>query len=363
MMSSYQASFPPIRPAELEEYFQRLEAGGFSGAALVAVRGEILLHAGYGLADEANRTPVETNTVFDIGSITKSFTAAAILHLEMSGGVRVTDPVGEYFDDVPPDKASITLHHLLTHSAGFTQDHFEHDLTPLTKTDALRAIFAQELGFTPSSQYHYANTGYTLLAMIIETASGGTYTSYLKTQIFERLGMNQTGFYGENIWETLPVANGYFNNQDQEVPSHWPGPYWGVMGNGGVMSTVGDLYTWWQALQDQAFLDQSQIKKLFTRHILEDSGDSYYGYGWTLMDTKHGKLITHNGGGIGGNSDLAAYKDQDLVIIIASNRIVLEFFPDGNPRKIRLPATEARAQLADNIMSGDYSRLPRATFG
>lgn len=347
---------------QIDSYFTQLaDSQSFSGAVLFVKDNNVVLRKGYGLANDAEGTAVTSETVFDIGSISKQFTASGILHLEMQGLLDVNDSITNFFNNVPIDKAGITIHHLLTHSAGFTRDHFHGDLIPMTKEEALQAIFAQELGFEPGAKYHYSNTGYTLLAMIIEEISGQSYTSFLRDGFFEPLGMSSTGFYGDTHWESLPVANAYFNGKDQGQPSEWPGPYWGVMGNGGIMSTVDDLYTWWQALENHTIVNEIQTKKLLTLYISEGGG-SYYGYGWSLMDTALGPLITHNGGGIGGNSDFAVYTDQNLIIIIAGNRIVWRTLFNTIPYEIRLPATEARQQIAENIASGDFSKLPSATL-
>jgi CubicO group peptidase (beta-lactamase class C family) len=276
--------------------------------------------------------------------------------------LNVNDPISKYFDDVPSDKANITIHQLLTHSAGFTKDHFEGDLIPMTRDEAQQAIFALQLGYQPGEGYNYSNTGYTLLAILIEKVAGESYTSYLKQTFFEPLGMKRTGFYSDTIWNSFSVANTYFNDKDQGKPSDWAGPYWGVMGNGGVMSTVGDLYIWWKSLQNHNILSLKQSNKLFTRYISEGSADSFYGYGWSIQDSPYGNLITHNGGGIGGNSDLAVYTNKNLIIIICSNRIVWRTFFGSIPYEIRLPATEAREQLAQNIFDGDFSKLPKPTF-
>src|SRR5579884_2777592 len=115
--------------------------------------------------------------------------------------------------------------------------------------------------------------------------------------------MHSTGLYAEQRWQKRHVAHGYFNGVDQGSPATWPGPYWGLVGNGGVMSTVGDLYRWWQTLQTGSLLSDAAREKLFAKHIEQDSEGEFYGYGWTIADTELGRLITHNGGGIGGNSD------------------------------------------------------------
>jgi len=347
--------------SQIDTYFRRLVYRGFSGAALVAKNDEIVLHSGYGLAQDQNGTPVTPDTVFDIGSLSKQFTAAAILHLEMRGLLDVNDPISECLDNVPEDKAAITVHQLLTHSAGLTMDHSEGDLDPITRDEALQAILAQPLAFQPGEAYSYSNSGYTLLAVIIEKVSGRSYQAYLQDNLFEPAGMRETGFYNDPRWKSLNVANGYLNGVDQGSPANWPGPYWGVLGNGGVMSTVGDLHLWWLALQDHAILSQAATEKLFTPHVQEDDEGSFYGYGRTIAQTEFGKVIRHNGGGIGGSSDFAAYTDQGLVVIITSNRIIYRTI-FNLPYEVDLVATEAGTQLAKSILSSDFSTLPGHTF-
>lgn len=349
-------------PADLAAYFQRLhEELDFSGTVLVADQNGILLHEGYGLANDAAQTPMTADTVLLMGSISKQLTAAAILHLEAAGKLSVDDPVSKFFPGAPSDKAGITLHQLLTHSGGFTSDHFEGDLEPLTKEAALVAIFALDLGFDPGTHTNYSNSGYTLLAAVIEEVSGQTYTSYLRDHFFTPLGMERTGFFNDD-WQDIPVANGYWYFRDNGNPAEFFGPYWGIMGNGGIMTTVADLYTWWQALETNDVLPAAQTEKLFTPHIAEDAEEtSFYGYGWVITDSALGPVVTHNGGGLGGNADLAVFPDEGLIVIIMSNRIGGRLMGGVVPLELRFPATEAQEQLADNIARGDFSRLPPAS--
>ena len=334
-----------IKEQEVDSFFnQMVEDSQFSAAVLVADRSGIVLKGGYGQANDSSGTPVTPDTIFDIGSISKQFTATAILQLESQGLLNINTSINQYLLGVPKDKTAITLHHLLTHTAGFDEEHSKDDLTPQNREEALQAILGQSLGFSPGGEYIYSNSGYTLLAAIIEIITGQSFTNYLHQNFLNPNRMESTGFYNDS-WIGKSVANGYFNAQDQGKPSEWDGPYWGVIGNGGVMSTVGDLYIWWQALQNNQILPPVQKDKLFTRHI-EEFSRSYYGYGWKLQETPFGDLITHNGGGIGGNSDFAFYQDQGIIIIMTSNRIIIHTDDDDNPTKIDLPATKARSKLA-----------------
>jgi CubicO group peptidase (beta-lactamase class C family) len=346
---------------QIADYFNRLEAAGFSGAVLVVKDGEVILREGYGLANDADGTAVSPDTVFDAGSIAKQFTATAVLHLEEQGLLSVSDSIAEHLDNVPADKAGITIHQLLTHSAGLAADHSEGDLVPMTRDEALQVIFAQSLTSEPGAVYSYSNSGYTLLAAIVESVSGEPFPDFLRQTLWEPVALNRTGFYQDARWSSLNVATAYPNGEDYGSPAEWPGPYWGVLGNGGVLTTVDDLYSWWDSLQRGTVLSQTALDKLFTPHILEE-GSAFYGYGWTIVETEGGRVIRHNGGGIGGNSDFAAYTDQNLIIIVMSNRIVYRTTVFDLPYDVNLAATEASKQLATNMKTGDFFRLPQKTF-
>ncbi len=349
-----------VHQSELDGYFLRLqEEQGFSGTVLIADENGILLQKGYGNTNEEENVPMTVDTVLLVGSISKQFTAAAILHLEAQGKLNVADPISQFFPNAPLDKADITLHQLLTHSAGFTSEHFDDDLTPMNKQQALSAIFALELGLAPGQQYEYSNTGYTLLAAVIEEVTGQSYTRYLHDQFFKPLGMNQTGFFNDD-WKNESVANGYWSFIDNDKPSTFPGPYWGILGNGGVMSTVGDMHTWWQALKAHKVLSPEQTEKMFTRHISEGWEDSFYGYGWVLTDTEYGPAIWHDGAGLGGSAEFRMYTKEGLILIILSNRISLCTTLDIIPVEPCFPAGEALEQVVSNIHARDFSQLPPA---
>ncbi|HYE75142.1 MAG TPA: serine hydrolase domain-containing protein, partial [Blastocatellia bacterium] len=158
---------------------------GFSGSVLVAKGETTLLQKGYGLANRDNNIPIKTDTVFSIGSISKRFTAVAIHLLEQQGKLNVNDPITKFFDNVPPDKASITIDQLLRHTSGLGEYHdTKGDFEEMTKAEALQKIFAQQLKFAPGKQEAYSNSGFTLLAMIVEKASGKPFQAFIKESIF-----------------------------------------------------------------------------------------------------------------------------------------------------------------------------------
>jgi len=157
----------------LDQYLSRLEGYGFSGAVLVAKNDEIYLSKGYGLADRAISIPVTPDTLFEGASLTKQFTAAAVMKLEQQGKLRVEDPITKYFDNVPDDKKSITLHHLMTHSAGFPNEFSKPGGGYYQDRDEfVRAILATPLEYPPGTESVYSNPSYSLVAAVIEKGSG-----------------------------------------------------------------------------------------------------------------------------------------------------------------------------------------------
>jgi CubicO group peptidase (beta-lactamase class C family) len=309
---------------KVDQLMSRLEAFGFAGSLLVAKDGKVVLHKGYGLADRERGIPWNAETVFDIGSITKQFTAAAILKLEMEGKLAVTDPIGKYFEDVPADKAGITLHHLLTHSAGL-EDVFGGDYEEMPRDELVKAALASKLLWAPGTKYRYSNSGYSLLGAIVEKVSGKPYETFLQEKLFKPAGMTKTG-YRVPKWEPGTVARGYNQQGDWGTPLDklWApdGPWWNLRANGGILSTTGDLYKWHQALEGEKILSKAAKEKIFTPHMPEDEeGSSHYGYGWAIFKTpRNTRLISHNGGNGIFAADFRRYVDEETVLITGSNR-------------------------------------------
>ena len=177
----------------LEDYLKENESNGFSGAVLVAVHNDVILEKGYGLADRETRVPMTTSSVFDIGSITKQFTATAILKLVEQNKLKVTSRLTDFFEQVPEDKRYITIHQLLTHTSGissYTGDDYEY----VTDNEFLTTVLSRELEAKPGEQYIYSNVGYSLLGIIVERASGLPYEQFLQRFLFQTAGMGTTGY-------------------------------------------------------------------------------------------------------------------------------------------------------------------------
>jgi CubicO group peptidase (beta-lactamase class C family) len=243
----------PAPPSELErELHERIDEAvesGFSGAVLITVDGERLLTEGHGFANREDATENAPDTAFDVGSILKSFTATALFRLEEQGALELSDTLDAFFPEAPDDKASITLREILQHRAGFDEYHdTTGDFEPMTRLEARDRILSQELLFSPGTDEAYSNSGYTLLADVIETVSGEPFVEHIHHALFEPAGMVESGFYSEPLWQSVETAMGYeastFGDND---PAGWPYT-WALVGNGGLVTTVLDLNRWISAL-------------------------------------------------------------------------------------------------------------------
>ncbi len=251
---------------KIDEYIQTAVAAGFSGAVLVAQGGAVILHKGYGLADRENNVPVRKETVFDMGSITKRFTRAAILKLEELGKLKRSDTLGKFLDKVPADKTGITIEQVLEHRAGFHEYHdTTGDFEEMDREQALKTILNQKLRFKPGDQEAYSNSGYTLLAAIIELCSKQSYQSFLREYLLKPAGMARTGFYRDPLWQEDEVAIGYEGRTigEKNSPLHWPHLTWALMGGGGLVSSLGELYAWVQALESGKVLSSEAKAKMY----------------------------------------------------------------------------------------------------
>jgi CubicO group peptidase (beta-lactamase class C family) len=300
----------------LDTFLRRAMPYGFKGSVLIAKGDGLLLHKGYGFANFEKQIPFTPETIMDIGSLTKQFTASAILTLEQKGLLSVRDPITKFFDDVPADKRAIALHHLLTHTSGLPLKHGS-DWEPYEREAFVRDLFVQPLGFRPGTEYSYSNPAFTLLSMIIDDLSGQSYRDYLTHTFFEPLGMKSAGWYGDPRWPEDQVAHVYVEGKEGGSPKTWSGPYQPLLGNGGICLPIGELYLWIRSLRRNQFLTPASTTKLLTP-FLENTA-----YGWDVRQTRRGKRIWHNGGtDNGANAELIWFADHDLLMIIFSNEIL-----------------------------------------
>jgi CubicO group peptidase (beta-lactamase class C family) len=314
---------PGPRDPSVEKFLDDTLPDETSGTVVAARAGEIAHCKGFGLAHRAAKVAAGCDTAYDIMSMTKQFTAAAILKLEMMGELRVTDPMSKFVGPVPDDKRAITLHHLLTHTSGLT-DQLGGDYEALSREEMLDGALESELRSVPGSEYSYSNLGYSILAAIVEKASGTSYERFLTSHLFEPAGMRQTGYVLPE-WKPDRVAVEYDKNGEPkgrpfDHPWAEDGPYWNLRGNGGLLSTARDMFRWHAALEGVEVLSKSAKDKMFEPHVPEEEGgDSYYGYGWVVSPTDEGRIVWHDGGNGWSLGVMARFPDQDAMVFWVSN--------------------------------------------
>jgi len=295
----------------------------FSGAVLIGRNGKILFQKAYGSANREWNIPNTTQTRFRIASLTKQFTAAAILILQDKGRLKVSDSIFRYLTELPPQCQQITIHQLLTHTSGLpeytspTEIEKTLNLTGATAQQLINLVKQQPMIFTPGTKLIYCNTGYLLLGMIIEKVSGLDYSMFLDRNIFVPLQLKNTGYdIRANI---LPgrasgywMRNGRMENAgyvDASIP----------FAAGGLYSTVGDLYKWNEALANGSLLSDESRRAMFTPYPEAELSGMHYGYG-VVISEKFGQLRYSHGGGIQGfASAIERYPRANICVVILAN--------------------------------------------
>lgn len=333
----------------------------------VARDGEILFQEGYGVADAEMGVAATPATVYRIGSITKQFTAAAVMELVDRGRLSVSDSIGRFFDEVPPDKRGITIHHLLTHTSGLdavTAGDFDF----LAREEIVERAMASELLWEPGTRYRYSNLGYSLAGAIVEVATGEDYERWLRDNLFRPSGMFETGYLLPE-YEPVRVATGYRGSERWgtviERLSPDLGPSWVLRANGGIHTTLHDMHRWVQAVgvmdADDGeqrgsgraagsarahLLSRESRERMFAPHADEGFG-SYYGYGWVVDTTARGTpIVWHDGGNGILHADLRIFPAEGVETFMMTSTA-------------DLPATDLLSQV-NAVLFGEEVAMPPA---
>ena len=313
----------PKTVKNIERYLEELEKIGYSGSILVASDGKPVISRGYGFSDRGNKIKNSANTVSDIGSITKQFTAAAILKLEMHGKLSTDDKITKYFQNVPPDKSDITIHQLLRHASGL-KGGIGPDYEKISEAEFIEKVLASPLTSPVGTKFGYSNIGYSLLALIVEKVSGQTYEQYLYENLWKPAGMEMTGYSRPKFNKDL-IAVGYKSDErwGKATEKEWAGdaPYWHLKGNGGILSTTEDLLKWDRALLTDKILSKEAKRKYYFPALRPDEkGKSHYAYGWDVTKTERNTTrIWHNGSNQVFFADFWRYIDEGVTIILMTN--------------------------------------------
>jgi D-alanyl-D-alanine carboxypeptidase len=290
------------------------------GLALAVVRdGRVVKERGYGLANVELRVPATPATVFEIGSVTKQMTAAAVMLLVEEGRVALDDPLSKYLPDTPEGWGHVTVRHLLTHTSGLRNytglTGFE--LTErLTRDEFIKRLAPHPLAFRPGDQHSYGNTNYSLLGYVVEAASGQGYWQFVSARLFGPLGMRATT--DRDPRRLVPNrASGY----------EWDGREWvgrdydltDVFSAGAVVSTVGDLVRWEAAFAGGRVLRPASLEQVWTPVRLNSGQTHPYGFGWYVETLRGRRVMRHTGHTAGFSASLARYPDDKLTVIVLTN--------------------------------------------
>jgi CubicO group peptidase (beta-lactamase class C family) len=319
-------------------------------AVLVARDGKIIYQGGFGFADLEKKIPVTADTKFRIGSVSKQFTAAAILRLAETGGLSLADPLDKFFPGLPK---GVVLHQLLTHTSGIRSytdkpEFLGKVANPISPEDLIAWFRDDPPDFAPGKGFHYNNSAYFLLGEIVAKVSGKPFGTYLGETYFSPLGMKNTGIY-QNASPPPGAATGYSMVEGKPGPAlDWDMSWAG--GAGAMFSTVGDLYLWNEALFAGKVLKPESFKAMITPVRLREGVDGMsYGYGLVMSELSRLPAIGHGGGLNGWSSDLLRLPEQRCTVVALANALppVAGFEPAAVTRKI-----------AGKFLEADIARLP-----
>ena len=294
--------------------------GAVPGASVLVVHdGAVVVRKSYGLADVDNGIAATPATNYRLASITKQFTAAAILLLAEDGRLDLADPVGRWLPSLPAKPGAATLHQLLTHSSGLLdyEDYVAGDAaTQVRDADVLRLLEPHDCTlFPPGTGYRYSNSGYALLALVVAKASGRSFPAFLRENIFLPLGMESTL---ARVDEGPPVPHRAYGHS--LVDGAWKrtdqSPTSAVLGDGGVYSSIDDLAKWDAALYDDRLLSAGSRRLAFTPHVATDDPAVRYGYGWRVT----GLSRWHSGETIGFRNVIVRWPSRRLTVVVLTNR-------------------------------------------
>jgi CubicO group peptidase (beta-lactamase class C family) len=272
----------PMTWDRLEQRLKDKEKEGFSGVVLVVRDDKLILFKGYGMANREQGIHNTKDTIFAIGSTPIDFTKAAVLKLMDLGKLKMSDPITKYFLDVPEDKQSITIEHLMTGQSGLSNFHHipgqdaDYDLTWIDRETAIKRILGKDLLFSPGQGEQHSHSAWGLLAAIVEIVSGKSYKEFLDVSFFIPAGMSGTGLYQDTVnFKESDIAVGYSPGKVGKInaPQYWGPTSWLVMGSGGMVSNPGDLYKWIQALRYKKLLSPESLEKYWSHGVLAGGND------------------------------------------------------------------------------------------
>lgn len=311
----------PDLPAKLDTFLNTInKQKAFTGSALIAYQGKVLVSKGYGLADRNQNISNTAQTRFRLGSLTKQFTAMAILILESQGKLNVKDSICNYLANCPSEWKAITIHHLLTHTSGipdFTNlDNYQKlRATPSAPLETIARVKDLPLDFQPGATFKYSNSNYVVLGYIIEKVSNQSYESFLQQYIFSPLKLGNTGYDHNSNGLAVGYRDAYSSTKAHFIDMSIP------YAAGALYSTVEDLYRWIQALSTEQIVPRAYLDQMFAPQVaIPDMSGGAYGYGWIVIKDSDQTIYLHGGGIEGFTAYIAQLTKDQMIIILLGNQ-------------------------------------------
>ncbi|WP_165233887.1 serine hydrolase domain-containing protein [Aquisphaera insulae] len=313
-----------LDPAAIDSYVKEAMAKRhIPGASVAVVRdGKVLLAKGYGLANVELDVPATADSAYQLASVTKTFTASAIMLLVKDGKLSLDDRITERLADLPAAWKDVTVRHLLNHTSGIksytsTKDFDKQMRKDFSRREILDLVAKEPLEFPPGEKWDYSNTGYFLLGMLIEEVAKKPYAEFMAERIFGPLGMSHTrandlravipGRVQGYEWDGKAIRNGEYVSPTQPFSA------------GMLVSTANDLVKWDAALRDHRLLDAATLEAMWKPAPLPKGGETPYGLGWGISKVNGHRRISHGGGIPGFSTEITRFPDDGLTVIVLAN--------------------------------------------
>ena len=302
------------------------EQGILNGAVLIAEAGKVIYQKGFGYANMDSKDPLKPKSNFRLASVSKQFTAMCIMMLEEQGKLNYGDNFQKYIPELKYE--GVTIRHLLWHTSGMPDyidlmsEHWDPDKY-YVNDDVLKLMtkYLPEKHFEPGERYEYSNTGYVLLASIVERVSGVSFKEYVQQNIFDRIGMSSSVIpIGKKEFEEM--ANRVYGYDMTENGGHVDNDYnhYNAYGDGGIYSNLIDLFKWNEALYTEKLVKQETLKEAFKPYVLNNGFVGDYGFGWSLREIDSNKIIAHSGWWVGFRTYIFRDITNKHCVIILTNR-------------------------------------------
>lgn len=312
----------------VDEVFAQWRDTNGPGCALGVSRdGKVVYERGYGMANLETDTPIRPNSIFHVASVSKQFTAAAIMLIERDGKLSLDDNIRKYLPEIPDYGMPITIRHLLTHTSGlrdqwdllaFARGRFEEDR--ITEADVLDIVSRQTaLNFKPGSEYVYSNTGFTLLGVIVKRVTGQSLREFADERIFNPLGMTRTHFHDDYTMLVPGRTSAYAPRSGDRARWRVSIPNFDTYGATSLYTTVGDLLKWEANFDHPIVGDATMLARMQTTTPLTTGDTSSYGFGLVMGTYRGARVVEHNGADAGYRSYVGRFPDKGLAIAIACN--------------------------------------------